>query len=40
VTPLLVQLLQMAHTISEALDARGADDEPPARGRRSPATAA
>jgi biotin transport system permease protein len=40
VTPLLVQLLQMAHTISEALDARGADDVPPARGRRSPVTAA
>ncbi|MCZ2857539.1 energy-coupling factor transporter transmembrane component T family protein [Blastococcus sp. VKM Ac-2987] len=40
VTPLLVQLLQMAHTISEALDARGADDVPPARGRRSPAPAA
>ena len=37
VTPLLVQLLQMAHTVSEALDARGADDVPPARGRRSPA---
>ncbi|TYP87633.1 energy-coupling factor transporter transmembrane component T [Blastococcus xanthinilyticus] len=40
VTPLLVQLLQMAHTVSEALDARGADDVPPARGRRSPAPAA
>jgi len=26
VVPLLVQLLQLAHTISEALDARGADD--------------
>ena len=37
VTPLLVQLLQMAHTVSEALDARGADDVPPARGRRAPA---
>jgi biotin transport system permease protein len=35
--PLLVQVLQMAHTIAEALDARGADDDaPPARtgGRR------
>ncbi|MGY1884903.1 energy-coupling factor transporter transmembrane component T family protein [Blastococcus sp. SYSU DS0753] len=40
VAPLLVQLLQMAHTVSEALDARGADDVPPARGRRSPAAAA
>lgn len=37
VTPLLVQLLQMAHTVSEALDARGADDIPPAPGRRAPA---
>jgi biotin transport system permease protein len=36
VTPLLVQVLQMAHTVSEALDARGADDVPPARGHRSP----
>lgn len=37
--PLLVQVLQMAHTVAEALDARGADDDaPPARrpgrGRR------
>ena len=40
VAPLLVQLLQMAHTVGEALDARGADDVPPARGRRSPAPAA
>ena len=31
---LLVQVLQLAHTTAEALDARGADDEPPARGRR------
>jgi biotin transport system permease protein len=28
VVPLLVQVLQMAHTVSEALDARGADDVP------------
>jgi biotin transport system permease protein len=28
VAPLLVQLLQMAHDVSEALDARGADDVP------------
>jgi biotin transport system permease protein len=34
VVPLLVQVLQMAHTISEALDARGADDTPPPRRRR------
>ena len=34
--PLLVQVLQMAHTTAEALDARGADDDapPPRRGRR------
>jgi biotin transport system permease protein len=31
VVPLLVQVLQLAHTVSEALDARGADDEPPPR---------
>ena len=31
VVPLLVQVLQLAHTVSEALDARGADDAP-ARG--------
>lgn len=37
VTPLLVQLLQMAHTVSEALDARGADDVPPARRHRATA---
>ena len=37
VAPLLVQVLQMAHDVSEALDARGADDVPPARRRRSPA---
>jgi biotin transport system permease protein len=30
--PLLVQVLQMAHTVSEALDARGADDVPVRRG--------
>ena len=35
VAPLLVQVLQMAHDVSEALDARGADDEPlPRRGTR------
>jgi len=28
VVPLLVQMLQLAHTVSEALDARGADDDP------------
>ena len=33
VVPLLVQVLQLAHTVSEALDARGADDEPPRRRR-------
>jgi biotin transport system permease protein len=32
--PLLVQVLQMAHTTAEALDARGADDEPLPRRRR------
>jgi biotin transport system permease protein len=32
VVPLLVQVLQMAHTVSEALDARGADDVPVRRG--------
>jgi len=31
VVPLLVQVLQLAHTVSEALDARGADDVPVAR---------
>jgi biotin transport system permease protein len=34
VVPLLVQVLQLAHTVSEALDARGADDVPRARGAR------
>ncbi|MGY1716607.1 energy-coupling factor transporter transmembrane component T [Geodermatophilus sp. SYSU D01106] len=34
VAPLLVQVLQMAHDVSEALDARGADDDPPRRRRR------
>jgi biotin transport system permease protein len=34
VAPLLVQLLQMAHDVSEALDARGADDVPAHRSRR------
>jgi biotin transport system permease protein len=33
IVPLLVQVLQLAHTISEALDARGADDVPVRRGR-------
>jgi biotin transport system permease protein len=28
IVPLLVQVLQLAHTVSEALDARGADDVP------------
>jgi biotin transport system permease protein len=32
VVPLLVQVLQLAHTVSEALDARGADDVPLHRG--------
>jgi biotin transport system permease protein len=32
IVPLLVQVLQLAHTISEALDARGADDVPVRRG--------
>ncbi|MGZ4538692.1 MAG: energy-coupling factor transporter transmembrane component T family protein [Blastococcus sp.] len=32
VVPLLVQVLQLAHTVSEALDARGADDVPAGRG--------
>ena len=34
IAPLLVQVLQMAHDVSEALDARGADDEPLPRRRR------
>ena len=29
--PLLISVLRMAHTVGEALDARGADDVPPAR---------
>lgn len=32
IVPLLVQVLQLAHTVSEALDARGADDMPLRRG--------
>jgi len=32
--PLLVQVLQLAHTTAEALDARGADDDRPARPGR------
>jgi len=32
VVPLLVQVLQLAHTVGEALDARGADDVPARRG--------
>jgi len=32
VVPLLVQVLQLAHTVGEALDARGADDVPVRRG--------
>ena len=31
VVPLVVEVLQLATTVSEALDARGADDEPPPR---------
>jgi biotin transport system permease protein len=34
VVPLLVQVLQLAHTVSEALDARGADDVPVRGGPR------
>ena len=34
VVPLLVQVLHLAHTVSEALDARGADDVPLHRGGR------
>ena len=34
VAPLLVQVLQLAHDLSEALDARGADDVPARRSRR------
>jgi biotin transport system permease protein len=34
VVPLLVQVLQLASTVSEALDARGADDVPMPRGGR------
>ena len=34
VAPLLVQVLQMAHDVSEALDALGADDVPARRPRR------
>lgn len=33
IAPLLVQVLQMAHDVSEALDARGADDVPARRPR-------
>jgi biotin transport system permease protein len=40
VVPLLVQVLQLAHTVSEALDARGADDVPPPRRGRAPALGA
>ena len=42
VVPLLVQVLQLAHTVGEALDARGADDAPARRvrrARRQPVTA-
>ena len=31
--PLLISVLRMAHTVGEALDARGADDVPPVRSR-------
>jgi biotin transport system permease protein len=34
IAPLLVQVLQMAHDVSEALDARGADDVSPPRRPR------
>ncbi|CCG05190.1 energy-coupling factor transporter transmembrane component T family protein [Blastococcus saxobsidens] len=34
IVPLLVQMLQLAHRISEALDARGADAPPPRRTLR------
>jgi biotin transport system permease protein len=34
VVPLLVQVLQLAHTVGEALDARGADDVPVRGGPR------
>ena len=37
VAPLLVQVLHLASTVSEALDARGADDVPLARGGRNAA---
>lgn len=36
VVPLLVQVLRLAHTVGEALDARGADDAPPGRRRGRP----
>jgi biotin transport system permease protein len=32
--PLLIQVLQLASTLGEALDARGADDVPARRPRR------
>jgi biotin transport system permease protein len=32
--PLVISVLQLAHTLSEALDARGADDTPPRPLRR------
>ncbi|MBW8767172.1 MAG: energy-coupling factor transporter transmembrane protein EcfT, partial [Geodermatophilales bacterium] len=38
VVPLLVQVLQMATTVGEALDARGAGDVPARRPRRRAAT--
>jgi biotin transport system permease protein len=37
--PLLVSVLRMAHTVGEALDARGADDADPGRRRRRETTA-
>ena len=37
VVPLLVQVLRMATTVGEALDARGADDAPSSRPRRAAA---
>jgi biotin transport system permease protein len=38
--PLLVQVLRLAHTLGEALDARGADDAPPRRRVTGPMEAA
>ena len=40
VVPLLVQVLRLAHTVGEALDARGADDVPTGRSRAAVRSAA